>query len=57
VVSAQSPNANVLVEQGIKEYHAGNFFNAIKNWQEALNQYKNNPSARLTFHGIWKTSL
>jgi CHAT domain-containing protein/lipopolysaccharide biosynthesis regulator YciM len=46
VVSAQSPNTNVLVEQGIKDYNAGNFFNAIKNWHEALNQYKNNPSAR-----------
>ncbi|MBD2451594.1 CHAT domain-containing protein [Nostoc sp. FACHB-152] len=45
VVSAQSPNTNLLVEQGIKDYNAGNFFNAIKNWQEALNQYQNNPSA------------
>ncbi|MEH1851039.1 MAG: CHAT domain-containing protein [Nostoc sp.] len=45
VVSAQTPNATALVEQGIKDYNAGNFFNAIKNWQEALNQDKNNPSA------------
>ncbi|MEH1920747.1 CHAT domain-containing protein [Nostoc sp.] len=45
VVSAQTPNATVLVQQGIKDYNAGNFFNAIKNWQEALNQDKNNPSA------------
>jgi CHAT domain-containing protein/lipopolysaccharide biosynthesis regulator YciM len=46
VVTAQTPNTNALVEQGIKEYNRGNFSNAINNWQEALNQYKNNPSAR-----------
>jgi CHAT domain-containing protein len=45
VVSAQTSNGNALVEQGIKDYNAGNFSNAIKNWQEALNQYKNNPSS------------
>ncbi|MBD0266003.1 MAG: tetratricopeptide repeat protein, partial [Tolypothrix sp. Co-bin9] len=45
VVSAQTQNASVLVEQGIKDYDAGNFSNAVKHWQEALNQYKNNPSA------------
>ncbi|MEH2439632.1 CHAT domain-containing protein [Nostoc sp.] len=45
VVSAQTPNITSLVEQGIKDYEAGNFFNAIKHWQEALNQDKNNPSA------------
>ncbi|MEH1793422.1 CHAT domain-containing protein [Nostoc sp.] len=45
VVSAQTPNVTSLVEQGIKDYEAGNFFNAIKHWQEALNQDKNNPSA------------
>lgn len=44
VVSAQAPNFNALIEQGIKDYHAGDFFKAIKNWQEALNQEKNNPS-------------
>ncbi|MCC5668065.1 CHAT domain-containing protein [Nostoc sp. CHAB 5784] len=44
VVSAQTKNASVLVEQGIKDYDAGNFSNAVKHWQEALNQYKNNPS-------------
>ncbi|MEH1938791.1 MAG: CHAT domain-containing protein [Nostoc sp.] len=44
VVSAQTQNASVLVEQGIKDYDAGNFQNAAKHWQEALNQYKNNPS-------------
>jgi CHAT domain-containing protein/tetratricopeptide (TPR) repeat protein len=46
VVTAQTPNTNALVERGIKDYNAGNFANAIANWQEALNQYKNNPSAR-----------
>ena len=44
VVSAQVPNANTSVEQGIKDYNAGNFRNAIKHWQEALVSYKNNPS-------------
>ncbi|MHC5609946.1 MAG: CHAT domain-containing protein [Nostoc sp.] len=44
VVFAQTPNASLLVEQGIKDYDAGNFPNAVKHWQEALNQYKNNPS-------------
>lgn len=46
VVSAQSQNVTTLVEQGIKDYNGGDFFNAIKHWQESLNQYKNNPSAR-----------
>ncbi|WP_238993788.1 CHAT domain-containing protein [Calothrix sp. PCC 6303] len=46
VVTAQPSNTNVLVKQGIKDYNAGNFSNAIKNWREALNYYKNNPSAR-----------
>ncbi len=46
VVTAQTPNTKALVEQGIKEYNRGNFSNAINNWQEALNQYKNNPPAR-----------
>ncbi|MHC5827573.1 MAG: tetratricopeptide repeat protein, partial [Nostoc sp.] len=41
---AQTQNPSVLVEQGIKDYDAGNFPNAVKHWQEALNQYKNNPS-------------
>ncbi len=45
VVSAQTQNASVLVEQGIKYYDAGNFPQAVKHWQEALHQYKNNPSA------------
>ncbi|WP_373525978.1 CHAT domain-containing protein [Nostoc sp.] len=45
-VSAQTPNVNSLVEQGIKDYNGGDFFNAIKHWQESLNQYKNNPSAK-----------
>jgi CHAT domain-containing protein/lipopolysaccharide biosynthesis regulator YciM len=45
VVSAQTPNVTALVELGIKDYDAGKFLNAIKNWQEALNQDKNNPAA------------
>lgn len=44
LVSAQTPNITTLVEQGIKDYDAGNFHNAIRHWQEALNQDKNNPS-------------
>ncbi|MBW4505156.1 MAG: CHAT domain-containing protein [Scytonematopsis contorta HA4267-MV1] len=44
VVSAQVPNSSDLVEQGVKDYGAGNFSNAIKRWQQALPQYKNNPS-------------
>ncbi|MBE9255939.1 CHAT domain-containing protein [Dolichospermum sp. LEGE 00246] len=44
VVSAQTPNVNALIEQGIKDYNTGNFLNAIKSWQEALKQDKNNPS-------------
>ncbi|MBD2512583.1 CHAT domain-containing protein [Nostoc muscorum FACHB-395] len=42
---AQVPNVAALVEEGIKDYNTGNFFNAIKHWQEALNQSKNNPSS------------
>ncbi|MCW5313205.1 CHAT domain-containing protein [Nostoc sp. KVJ3] len=45
VVSAQTPNVTALVEQGVKDYNAGNFQNAVKHWQDALNQYKNNPAA------------
>ncbi|MHC5748091.1 MAG: CHAT domain-containing protein [Nostoc sp.] len=45
VVSAQTSNATVLVEQGVKDYDAGNFHNAVKHWQDALNQYKNDISA------------
>ncbi|MFN6462568.1 MAG: CHAT domain-containing protein [Nostoc sp. DedVER02] len=45
VVSAQTPNATALVEQGIEAYNTGSFFNAIKYWQEALNQDKNNPDS------------
>lgn len=43
---AQVPNVAALVEEGIKDYNTGKFFNAIKHWQEALNQSKNNPSSR-----------
>jgi len=46
VVSAQTPNANLLVEQGIKDYKNGNFISAEKHWQEALKKYQKNPSAR-----------
>ncbi|MEJ6483357.1 CHAT domain-containing protein [Nostoc punctiforme UO1] len=45
VVSAQTPNITALVEEGIKDYDAGNFHNAVKHWEDALTQYKNNPSA------------
>ena len=44
VVSAQDKNANLLVERGIKDYKNGNFHSAVKHWQSALTQYKNNPS-------------
>jgi CHAT domain-containing protein/lipopolysaccharide biosynthesis regulator YciM len=44
VVSAQTPNITALIDQGIKDYNTGNFLNAIKSWQEALKQDKNNPS-------------
>lgn len=44
VVSGQTPNITVLVDQGIKDYNTGNFLNAIKSWQEALKQDKNNSS-------------
>jgi len=33
VVSGQTPNITVLVDQGIKDYNTGNFLNAIKSWQ------------------------
>ncbi|MEH2307679.1 CHAT domain-containing protein [Nostoc sp.] len=45
VVSAQTPNVTVLVEEGIKDYDTGNFHNAVKHWEDVLNQYKNNPAA------------
>ena len=44
VVSGQTSNITALVDQGIKDYNTGNFLNAIKSWQEALKQDKNNPS-------------
>jgi CHAT domain-containing protein/lipopolysaccharide biosynthesis regulator YciM len=44
VVYAQTPNVTALVDQGIKDYNTGNFLNAIKSWQEALKQDKNNTS-------------
>ncbi|MDJ0736008.1 MAG: CHAT domain-containing protein [Nostocaceae cyanobacterium] len=45
LVSAQTPNASLLVEQGIEDYNNSNFHDAIKHWRDALKQYKNNPSA------------
>jgi CHAT domain-containing protein len=39
IVSAQSPN--YLVQQGVEEYNTGNYRNAVKHWQSALTQYKN----------------
>jgi len=44
VVSAQTQTGSALVEQGIKDYNTANFHSAVKHWQEALKQYKNNPS-------------
>jgi tetratricopeptide (TPR) repeat protein len=45
IVSAQAPNVDNLVEEGIKDYNTANFTSAVKHWQEALSQYKNNPSS------------
>ncbi len=50
LVSAQTPNANSLVEQGIEDYKNGNFQDAVENWKQALIHYKNNPSARAVVH-------
>lgn len=50
IVLAQAPNSRTLVEQGIKDYNAGNFLNAIKDWQDALFQYKNDPSGAAIIH-------
>lgn len=41
VATAQSANARQLVEQGIKQYRAGNVLNAIASWQTALTAYQN----------------
>ena len=41
VVSAQNPQSNLLIERGIKDYNNRNFRSAIKHWQEALTNYKN----------------
>lgn len=46
MVSAQTPNANSLVKQGVEEYKTGNYQIAVKHWQQAIKKYKNNPSAR-----------
>ncbi|MEA5596755.1 CHAT domain-containing protein [Rivularia sp. UHCC 0363] len=45
VVSAQAPNADLLVKQGVESYKTGNYSSAVKYWQSAIKEYKNNPSA------------
>lgn len=50
IVLAQAANSRIIVEQGIKDYNAGNFRNAIKQWQDALLQYKNDPSGAAIIH-------
>lgn len=45
VVSAQVPNANLLVKKGVEDYNTGNYRSAVKHWQDAIKEYKNNPSA------------
>lgn len=40
VATAQSPNASLLVQQGIEQYRAGNVQNAIASWQTALSAYQ-----------------
>ncbi len=45
VVSAQTPNADLLVKQGVESYKTGNYSSAVKHWQSAIKKYQNNPSA------------
>ncbi|BAY60264.1 TPR repeat protein [Calothrix brevissima NIES-22] len=45
LVAAENSQVNLLVEQGIKAYHAGNFIKAIASWKQAIEQDKNNPAA------------
>lgn len=40
----------ILVENGVKDYHNGNFSDAIKHWQSALVKYQNQPSATAIIH-------
>lgn len=41
VATAQSPNINQLVQQGIEQYRAGDLQGAIASWQTALTAYQN----------------
>jgi CHAT domain-containing protein len=41
VATAQSPNASVLVQQGIERYQTGDVQGAIASWQTALSAYQN----------------
>jgi CHAT domain-containing protein len=40
VATAQSPNASLLVQQGIEQYRAGEVQSAITSWQAALSAYQ-----------------
>jgi tetratricopeptide (TPR) repeat protein len=40
VATAQSPNASLLVQQGIEQYRAGEVQSAIASWQTALSAYQ-----------------
>ncbi|AUB43196.1 Tetratricopeptide (plasmid) [Nostoc flagelliforme CCNUN1] len=41
IATAQSPNASLLVQQGIEQYRAGDIQQAIASWQTALSAYQN----------------
>ncbi len=45
VVSAQAPNASSLVKQGVEDYKAKKYRNAVEHWKDAIKEYQNNPSA------------
>src|SRR3712207_5393393 len=40
VATAQSPNASLLVQQGIERYKTGDVQGAIASWQTALSAYQ-----------------
>jgi CHAT domain-containing protein len=42
VVTAQTIDASQLIQQGVKNYEAGNLQDAIKQWEQALEIYKKN---------------
>ena len=44
VATAQSPNASLLVQQGIERYRAGDIQGAIASWQTALTAYQSTNS-------------